>query len=152
MLRRRFSSTLPTSTGCRSRVSPRTGAAASKQLSGCHLCYNTTSGSIIINRNTCWACACTHTSNNILTTYQLSGAGVTRSLPVTQHHLKNPKGPLGGPKLADWIWKSLKWTTKNKKGGGKYWKYCPLIAVPVDRLERRPLAPINFLEFCRCGL
>ena len=39
--------------------------------------------------------------------YQSSGAGVTLSLPATPHRLQNPKWLLGGPKVADGVWKGV---------------------------------------------
>ena len=38
--------------------------------------------------------------------YQPSGAGGTRLLPATPHHLQNPKLLSGGPKMADRVWRS----------------------------------------------
>ena len=39
--------------------------------------------------------------------YQPSGAGGTRSLPVMQHRLQNPKWSPGGPKMAEGVWKGV---------------------------------------------
>ena len=36
--------------------------------------------------------------------YQPSGEGGTCSPPATPHCLQNPKGPPGGPKMADGVW------------------------------------------------
>ena len=41
------------------------------------------------------------------TKYQPSGEGCTCSMPVTPHHLQNPKWPLGGAKKTDRVWKGV---------------------------------------------